>query len=120
MKKLNIGLLLAILAILAGLMACNLAKKTKITDIPVTTSSKDALNSVKQGLDLMDQGEILKARALFIKAIEQDPKLAVAYILKSGSSRSLRNLKKIWIMQKLTLREPVIGKKCITIFMKPI
>jgi tetratricopeptide (TPR) repeat protein len=88
MKKLKIALLLTILAIFSGLAGCSLVKKEKVTDIPVTTSSKDALASVRQGLAMMDQGDIQKGRAFFIKAIEQDPKLAIAYILKSGEDRS--------------------------------
>jgi len=68
-----------------SLSSCMQAKKSappKITDIPVTTKSKDAEQSVRQGLALLDVGDGTKARAMFIQATQQDPKLGLAYLLK--------------------------------------
>ncbi|HTX88226.1 MAG TPA: tetratricopeptide repeat protein [Bacteroidales bacterium] len=59
-----------------------------VKDIPVTTSSKEAMQYVRQGLALMDQGDGQKAKNLFTKAIGKDPKLAIAYILRSNTADS--------------------------------
>jgi tetratricopeptide (TPR) repeat protein len=62
---------------------CGGAKKDKITDIPVTTQSSDASDAFHQGLVALDQNDNQQARAFFLKAIEKDPKLAIAYLFKS-------------------------------------
>ncbi|MGI8582122.1 MAG: tetratricopeptide repeat protein [Chitinophagaceae bacterium] len=64
--------------------------ESKITDIPATTRSADALASFKEGLALSDMGDRLKARAAFSKAIEQDPKFGMAYLMRAGSSNSAK------------------------------
>jgi len=74
-------------AISMSSFGCMQPKKSapKITDIPVTTKSKDAEQSVRLGLALLDQGDAVKAREQFVKATQQDPKLAIAYMLKTNS-----------------------------------
>ena len=64
--------------------------ETKITDIPVTTKSADALASFKEGMALSDLGDGLKARTAFGKAIEQDPKFGMAYLMRAGSSSTAK------------------------------
>jgi tetratricopeptide (TPR) repeat protein len=85
MKKLSIGLSVTSLIALGMLAGCSMSKKEKMTEIPATTQSKEALASFRQGLTFMDQGDGQKARTYFMKAIEQDPKMAIAYIFKSGT-----------------------------------
>jgi hypothetical protein len=63
-------------------------KKKNITDIPATTASKQAADSFRQGLLSLDQNDNQTARTNFLKAIELDPNLAIAYILKSGTDLS--------------------------------
>ncbi|MDP4281709.1 MAG: tetratricopeptide repeat protein [Bacteroidota bacterium] len=93
MKKIKVGLLLTIVAILSGLIACNPnKKKEKITDIPVTTSSKDALKLFRDGLVFYDQGDYLKSRDLFDKATQKDPKIAVAYLLQLSADNTPREV----------------------------
>ncbi len=75
-------------AILLSLATCKQAKKGTVTDIPVTTSSKEALDFFQQGLALYDIGEGQKARTFFNQAIEQDPKMAIAYLFRAESSLS--------------------------------
>lgn len=88
MKKINRYFYFTGLAIIAIISGCNMNKPGKITDIPVTTQSKEAEASIRQGMAYMDQGDGQKARACFTKAIDQDPKLGLAYILRAGSDRS--------------------------------
>lgn len=87
MNKLKISLLIACSAVAVTLTGCQ-SNSGKITDLPVTTKSDEAKASVKQGLALADAGDGQSAKKLFAKAIEQDPKLAIAYILKSGTNES--------------------------------
>jgi tetratricopeptide (TPR) repeat protein len=93
MKKFFMNPVLTILVLLLGVAGCTASKKGKITDIPVTTTSKEALASVREGLVMMDQGDGQKAKAWFTKAIEQDPKIAIAYILRAGQSQSPKEFK---------------------------
>ncbi|MBA3648668.1 MAG: tetratricopeptide repeat protein [Chitinophagales bacterium] len=89
MKPPKVYLLFVSLAITATILSCaQKQQRIKITDIPVTTSSKEAMASFRQGMTLFDQGEGQKARTFFIKAIEQDPKLAVGYLMKSNTDVS--------------------------------
>ena len=67
---------------------CAGTKKEKITDIPSTSQSKEAVESFRSGLACLDQNDNQKARSFFQKAIEQDPKLAVAYMYKAGTDLS--------------------------------
>lgn len=90
MKNFNIFNALMVLAIFLFLAGCNLKKTEKITDIPVTTQSKEAKAFVEQGLACYDVGEYQKAKEFFIKALGQDPNLGIAYLLKAMSSRSTK------------------------------
>jgi tetratricopeptide (TPR) repeat protein len=60
----------------------------KVSDIVPTSKSKEAVASFRQGLLFADQADGQKARAAFIKAIEQDPKMAIAYIFKASTDFS--------------------------------
>lgn len=88
MKKINTYLLSTGMILLAMITGCNQNKPEKITDVPVTTKSKEAMDLFRQGLTCMDQGDGQKARVAFTKAIEQDPKLAIAYIFRSGNAQT--------------------------------
>ena len=98
MKKLKV-FLFSFLFIAFILPSCNnnSTEKTsetksdsKITDIPATTSSADALASFKEGLALADLGDGLKARAAFNKAIELDPKFGMAYLMRANTSNTAK------------------------------
>src|SRR6185369_17575492 len=60
----------------------------KVSDIVPTSKSKEAVASFRQGLLFAYQADGQKARAAFIKAIEQDPKMAIAYIFKATTDFS--------------------------------
>ncbi len=60
----------------------------KITDVPITTKSDDARTSTKQGLASLDAGDFQQAKIYFTKAIEQDPKLAIAYVLRTQTGET--------------------------------
>jgi tetratricopeptide (TPR) repeat protein len=85
MKLTTIYWLSSMLAASTFLNACK-DKDTK-TETPVvlsaTSSSGEATASFNSGLASFDLGDNLQARAMFIKAIEQDPKLAIAYVFKA-------------------------------------
>ena len=85
MKNATIRLTMIGILAMGVFSGCKMNKKEKMTEIPATTQSKEALASFRQGITLMDQGDAQKARTFFMKAIEQDPKMAIAYILKSGT-----------------------------------
>jgi tetratricopeptide (TPR) repeat protein len=85
MKKFKTYLILAAIAI--AFVGCS-PKNGKITEIPITTASADAKATLQQGIALFDQQDFQQARAMFIKAISQDPKLALAYIFKAITNES--------------------------------
>jgi tetratricopeptide (TPR) repeat protein len=94
MKKTKNHLLLPLLALVFTFAACNNDKKEtgketgKITDIPVTSKSKEAIASFQEGLAFADDNNAIKARAAFTKAIGQDSTLAIAYLFRGNFSRS--------------------------------
>ena len=53
--------------------------------LSASSQSGEASQSFTQALELLDQGDGQKARVLFIKAIGQDPKMAIAYIFKGNT-----------------------------------
>jgi len=65
------------------LVSFNLAAQVK--EIPVTTSSKEALNFFLTGRDKFENQEIVAASSLFDKAIEKDPSFALAYLYHAQS-----------------------------------
>jgi len=85
MKPIKTYFLIACSATAIALSSCQ-SKSDKITDIPLTSQSDDAKSSVKKGLAAMDAGDGQAAKTFFSKAIEQDPKLAIAYVLRSGTN----------------------------------
>ena len=92
MKKSFIFYMACFLTLL--ITACGIVSSNeKIADLAPTSKSKEAVASFQQGLLLADQGDGQKARALFIKAIEQDPKMAVAYIFKASTDFSPKEFK---------------------------
>lgn len=98
MRKTNC-LALPMLVISLLLFACNLlnsekkettASGAKITDIPVTSESKDAVAAFHEGLAFSDENNAKKARAAFTKAAQLDPTLAIAYMYRANFSLSAK------------------------------
>jgi tetratricopeptide (TPR) repeat protein len=96
MKKTNY-LVLALLIAFFSLLACNnektnekTASAAKITDIPVTSKSKEAVAAFQEGLAFSDDNNGNKARVAFTKAIQLDPTLAIAYMYRSNFSLSTK------------------------------
>jgi len=79
--------MIAVGAIALALAGCQ-SNSGKITDIPVTTKSEEAKAAVQKGLAMADANDVQNARKMFSKAIELDPKLAIAYVLRSGSNQA--------------------------------
>lgn len=98
MKKNRNQLLWGLLAITFLVAACNNDKKEgskasdngKVTDIPVTSKSKEAIASFNEGLVFSDDNNRIKAKAAFTKAIEQDPAMVIAYLYRSNFSESAK------------------------------
>lgn len=91
MKRTKNYLLLGLFGVVLTLAACSNSKKKesgKVTDIPATSKSKDAIASFREGLAFADDGNAIKARAAFTKAIEQDSTMAIAYLYRGGFSQS--------------------------------
>ncbi len=65
------------------LVPFNLAGQVK--EIPVTTSSKEALDLFLKGRDKQENLEMVAASKLFDQAIEKDPSFALAYLYRSMS-----------------------------------
>ncbi|NNM16223.1 MAG: tetratricopeptide repeat protein [Bacteroidia bacterium] len=57
-------------------------------EIPISTESEDALKQIVDGLHFLDQGNRLRARSYFDKAIELDPECVSAHLYRSYSSVS--------------------------------
>src|SRR5258706_4025104 len=95
MKKSKTHLLLVLLALVFTFTACSNDKKEKvtgkITDIPVTSKSKEAITSFREGLAFADDGNAIKARAAFTKAIGQDSGLAIAYLYRANLALSAKD-----------------------------
>jgi tetratricopeptide (TPR) repeat protein len=79
-------------AITFMLSACNNNEKTagatKITDVPATSKSKEAIALFEEGMTLADDGSRQKARASFSRAIQLDPNMAIAYLYRANLSLS--------------------------------
>jgi len=58
-------------------------------EIPITTSSKEALNFFLMGRDKLENFETTAAASLFDKAIQKDPNFAMAYLYRSNSGGGL-------------------------------
>jgi tetratricopeptide (TPR) repeat protein len=54
-------------------------------EIPVTTSSKEALSFFQTGRDKIENLELVAAASLFDKAIEKDPQFGLAYLYRAQS-----------------------------------
>ena len=92
MKKFNLFFSLFIFLLVSFLPACNNSSSstattttgTKITEMPATSTSKEAVATFKEGMNLLDMGDAKTARASFTKAIEQDPKFGLAYLMRAN------------------------------------
>jgi tetratricopeptide (TPR) repeat protein len=69
--------------LISACIAPNLAAQTK--EIPVTTSSKEALDLFLAGRDKFENLVTTTASTLFDKAIEKDPNFALAYLYRAQS-----------------------------------
>ncbi len=63
---------------------------SKNTDIIATTKSLEAKASFEEGLAALDLNESKKARSAFSKAIEQDPTMGIAYLLRANTASSFK------------------------------
>jgi tetratricopeptide (TPR) repeat protein len=59
-------------------------------DLTPTTNSAEARQLFNEALAANDLNETRKARMLFSKAIEKDPDLGIAYLLRAGTSNSTK------------------------------
>lgn len=91
LKKLGMG---SILMAFLLLLSCKQAEEKKLVypenEIPVSTSSEEALNEFKEGLKIFDEGNSLKARPYFEKALELDPNFVSAQMYRAFTSTSAK------------------------------
>ncbi|MEP7163130.1 MAG: tetratricopeptide repeat protein [Ferruginibacter sp.] len=96
MKKIMRSLLVFIFPAVFILSGCNNNSEdkkpsdAKVTDIPATTKSKEALEVFRQGMVYYDLNETKKARESFNKAIELDPTFGLAYLLRANTDQSAK------------------------------
>lgn len=79
-----------ILTALAIVSFCSTSysQQNKISGVIFTSSSNEALSSLQQGMKFYDLNESKKAREQFQKAVQQDPKLTMGYLLLADESTS--------------------------------
>ena len=80
MKTLKYGLFILVVFMIAPITILAQNK-----EVPVTTSSKDALKYFLDGRDKFDNNEFIAAASLFDKAIQADPNFAMAYLYRAQS-----------------------------------
>ena len=84
------------LLLIAFLFSCNDGESskqktaTKITELPATTKSTEAMASFQQGMAELDLGDVKNARMFFSQAIEQDPSMAIAYLYRANTATSAK------------------------------
>ena len=66
-------------------LVCTSDLQAQVKEVPVTTSSKDALNYFLEGRDNFENIEFTEAASFFDKAILKDPDFAMAYLYRSSS-----------------------------------
>ena len=90
--RLKLNALLIGLIFTSVFISCETAQQEESSDvnneIPVITTSEEALAHFNQGLELFDIGSGQKAREHFNQALELDPAFTSAYIYRSFSSGS--------------------------------
>ncbi len=83
MKKTTFYFLIASLAICIVGCQSNTqepSEQDKVVDLPVSTKSEEAKAAVLSGLEIWDLGNAQDAHDYFTKALEKDPKLAIAHV----------------------------------------
>src|SRR5690242_19361206 len=80
-------------AVLFGFAGCKQSEtqmetKAAPTELPVNSSSPEAIDAFTQVMEFLDVGNTQQARVYFSKAIELDTNFASAYIFRSGTSPS--------------------------------
>src|SRR6476659_2259351 len=64
------------------------SQQNKISGIMFSSSSNEALTSLQEGIKFYDLNENKKAHGYFEKAIQQDPKLTMGYLLLADQANS--------------------------------
>lgn len=82
-------------AALFMLFACQSPQTKEVlypeNEIPVSTSSDEAMEEFVAGLDILDQGNAQKARPYFERALEKDPDFVSAQMYRAFSSNSAKD-----------------------------
>ena len=73
---------------LFALQAKSYGQQNKISGVIYTSSSNEALSSLQQGIKFFDQNENKKAREYLQKAVQQDPRLTMGYLLLADQSNT--------------------------------
>lgn len=76
-------------------IACQSNKTSQMTypegEIPVSTASDEAMQEFLKGLELLDQGNVQKARSYFDKALELDPNFVSAQMYRGNTASSAKD-----------------------------
>jgi tetratricopeptide (TPR) repeat protein len=76
------------------LMAVPLNLSAQVKEIPITTSSREALKFFLDGRTKAEDIEVVSAASLFDKAIQKDPGFALAYLYRSQSGGGIETFRK--------------------------
>ncbi len=95
MIHINKSIACLITTVIFVLIACQSPQTAKATypenEIPVSSSSDEAMQEFLTGLNIIDQGNPQKAKAYFEKALELDPDFVSAQMYRAFSSNSLKD-----------------------------
>ena len=75
-------------------------------DVPITTSSKEALNLFIKGRDKLENSEAIAATALLDQAIQKDPNFAMAFLYRSQSGGGF-NVSRQYLDKAVNLKDKV-------------
>jgi tetratricopeptide (TPR) repeat protein len=74
--------------VMVSFYSTSYSQQNKISGVIFSSSSNEALTSLQQGMKFYDLNENKKARGYFEKAIQQDPKLTMGYLLLADQATS--------------------------------
>ncbi|NNJ81108.1 MAG: tetratricopeptide repeat protein [Flavobacteriaceae bacterium] len=92
LKKLSTFIMMIALLLV---ISCKSSEESKVTfpenDIPIGETSQEALKEFMEGLKLYDQGDFIKSRPHFRKAIELDPDFVSGHMYTAYTSNSVKD-----------------------------
>src|SRR4051794_14426121 len=105
MRHVSFLLLLSFFVFGYGTVSGHAYKTDRVTEIPVSSSSKEAVGFFRQALSFFDEGNTVKARTAVLNALSKDPHLAIAYIYKAFTESAAKD----WVADLAKAKENLSG-----------